>query len=210
METVYKISLALHILSGTGALLSGLLAMVFKKGGSTHRKSGKVFFFAMLSVCITAILISIMKDNRFLLSIGIFSFYQLFAGYRSVKNKTLKPAWYEWLFLLIGTVNATQMIWSGNLVLIIFGSLSGIQMIAELRLFLKTRKAEVAKNSWLKRHIGMMMGSYIATLTAFLVVNINHFEPAWLPWILPTIIFTPLIVYFTQKFTGAKIKKVAQ
>jgi hypothetical protein len=38
-------------------------------------------------------------------------------------------------------------------------------------------------------------------MTAFLVVNVNFVSPAWIVWILPTVIFTPLIVYWTRKYT---------
>jgi uncharacterized membrane protein len=207
MEITYQLSLGLHVISGFTALLCGLLAMIFKKGGKQHILSGKIFFFAMTSVCFSALLISVMKGNQFLFAIGIFSFYQLMAGYRSIKNKSLQPAWYDWLLLLIGTANAIQMVMSLHIVLLVFGSLSLFQMVGEFLLFRKATKPDFPKNAWLRRHIGMMMGSYIATRTAFIVVNIKEFEPAWLPWILPTFIFTPVIVYYTRKFTGPKPKK---
>lgn len=204
MEKIYHILLALHIVSGTSSLVFGFLALLFKKGSPAHKRTGKIFFFSMVGVCLSAWLISGMKGNRFLFSIGIFSFYQLFAGYRSIKNKSLKPVGYEWVLLGIGTLNALQMLGSGKIVLIIFGSISAIQMISEYKIFRKASTLGMAKNDWLKRHIGMMMGSYIATFTAFLVVNISDFRPGWLLWILPTLVGVPIIVLFTRKFTNPK------
>ena len=46
----------------------------------------------------------------------------------------------------------------------------------------------------------MMMGAYIGAITAFLVVNIHDFEPAWLIWLLPTFILVPLMRFWTWKY----------
>jgi uncharacterized membrane protein len=54
------------------------------------------------------------------------------------------------------------------------------------------------KDGWLTAHIKGMLGSYIALVTAFIVVNVHRFEflkdlPAIIFWILPTICGVPLI-----------------
>jgi hypothetical protein len=54
------------------------------------------------------------------------------------------------------------------------------------------------KNYWLLIHIQRMVGSYIAALTAFLVVN-NTYLPPLMAWLMPTIIMTPLIFYWSKK-----------
>lgn len=40
-----------------------------------------------------------------------------------------------------------------------------------------------------------LMAGAIATITAVMVVNVDM-EPVWVPWILPTIVITPLIVWW--------------
>jgi len=45
----------------------------------------------------------------------------------------------------------------------------------------------------------MMLGGYISTCTAFLVVNFTEVQYPVLVWLLPTIIGTPLIAYWTRK-----------
>jgi len=47
----------------------------------------------------------------------------------------------------------------------------------------------------------MMLGAYISTFTAFLVVNIQSENYAYLIWLMPTFIGTPLIVFWTMKYT---------
>ncbi|MEJ7684882.1 MAG: hypothetical protein WKG06_44950 [Segetibacter sp.] len=47
-----------------------------------------------------------------------------------------------------------------------------------------------------------MTGSYVASATAFLVVN-NKILPNIIAWLLPTIIIVPLIVSWTRKYKVA-------
>jgi hypothetical protein len=55
------------------------------------------------------------------------------------------------------------------------------------------------KNYWLIYHLQRMTGAYIASLSAFLVLNApNAFS--FVPWILPTIILVPLIIKWTRKY----------
>lgn len=205
METIYKIFLGIHILSGFTALVAGFIAIVAQKGKKVHKISGLTFFIGMIMVCFSAILISLMKDNRFLLHIGIFSFYLVYSGYRSVKNKSLTPSTIDWVLLLTAFVNCLAMVLSGQLVLIVFGVLGASLAAQDAKLFYDIiNKKELLKNKWLLRHISTMLGGYIATFTAFLVVNISLESLPWLPWLLPTIIGTPLIAYWTRKYQPKK------
>ena len=45
------------------------------------------------------------------------------------------------------------------------------------------------------RHLTNMMAGTIATITAVTVVNVDM-DPVWVPWILPTVVITPLIVWW--------------
>ena len=58
---------------------------------------------------------------------------------------------------------------------------------------------------WLPLHIGLMCGSYISFLTAFLVVNWSN--P--LAWILPTVIGTPLIARTSARAGRAHPQELA-
>lgn len=89
----------------------------------------------------------------------------------------------------------------------VFGGISAILCIGQIKLFVATiKKQEVSKTLWLRQHIGMMMGTYIATITAFIVVNVNDFKPAWLLWLAPTAILVPLMIYWTKKYAGNSFK----
>ena len=209
MNIFLKIALSLHIISGFTALLAGLIAMISKKGSKIHRCTGKIFFFAMLSATVIAVIISVVKDIRFLLLIGLFSLYQNYMGYRAVRNKALKPNLLDGAVLFMAAVNGILMLISGNVVLTTFGIISLFLATQQFRLYVRLiRGEEVSKLRWLRQHIGMMTGAYIAAFTAFLVVNVKHFHPAWLPWLAPTFLLTPLIFYWTKKFTKPSKKLI--
>ncbi|SFL23127.1 hypothetical protein SAMN03159341_104145 [Paenibacillus sp. 1_12] len=64
-------------------------------------------------------------------------------------------------------------------------------------------------NNWLGKHIGGMLGSYIAIITAVLVVNGPNIPlikqlPTLLLWFLPTIIGTPIIILIGKRYKRAK------
>lgn len=200
MEPIARILLLLHIIAGMTCLLSGILAILSKKGRKIHAISGNTYFYAMFTVIITALVLSLYRSNLFLLLIASFSFYMTWAGVRSIRNKSLKANYLDWFFLVVAALTAVTMILTFNLVLIVFGSLLTVNVIQETTTFLKARKAQLEKtNKWLIRHIGMMLGSFIATTTAFLVTNVQDFNPAWLPWLAPTIVGSPLIAYYTRR-----------
>lgn len=59
------------------------------------------------------------------------------------------------------------------------------------------RELRVLRNAdtqWLLMHITAMLGAYIATFSAFLVVNIG-FVPKTLLFIVPTLVGTPFIAW---------------
>lgn len=205
MNTTLVIFLAVHILAGFVSLITGSVSVATVKGGKAHRFSGRIFYWCMLTVAGTAIVLSIFRPNVFLLLIAFFGLYQNLNGYRAIRNKTLKPTWKDWLITSMGLLTGIVMITQMNLVLVVFGSLSIYFSISDFRSHIVLLKGkELSKTTWLARHISMMMGSYIATCTAFVVVNIS-FEPApWLPWLLPTMILFPLIAYFQVKYVARK------
>ena len=205
MTNLYSPFLIIHIACGFTALLSGLIAIVAKKGQKIHKKAGLVYFYSMLGVSSTAFIISIIKSNDFLLFISLFAFFQTFNGYRSIKVKDLKPTPIDWLVLVVGAINTGCMLYSFDTILLVFGGISLWLVLSTFKLYLATSKnKELPKTLWLTRHIGMMLGAYIATTTAFIVVNISYSAVPWLPWLLPTFIGVPLIAYWTNKYKPKK------
>lgn len=204
-----KTTLFLHALSGGISLIAGLIAILTKKGQKWHNKSGIIYYWGMIAVVLTGLVLGFYRMNIFILTIAVFSFYMVFTGRRTLAfKKELNPIFIDWFFnilcLLIGLfmlylaiINFTRIGFSGSVpMLAVFGFFLTWMCLEDLRLFIKKK---YQKGQWLLTHIGRMSGSYIATSTAFLVVNV-HFEPQWIIWLLPTAVGTPLIIMATRKW----------
>jgi uncharacterized membrane protein len=208
MQTIFKIFLALHIAGGTTALITGLIAMLTKKGGRAHRLNGKLYFGGMTFVFITSIYMSIAHDIPFLLMVGFFSYFLVCRGYRILFLKKLgqggKAMPIDWTIAVVGLLAGIGLIAYGaavagrnfiGYVAIVFGGLSILFSIRDMRLF---RNGASEKMHWWYGHIAAMGGGYIATVTAFMVVNIK-FLPGIVVWLTPTVVGGILI--------GATIRK---
>ncbi len=201
METLVTVLLIVHIAAGTLALLCGFAALLSRKGQRVHLFSGRLFFYAMLVIGGSAIALSVFRPNTFLLLIAFFALYQNLNGYRAIKNKSLRPTWIDWVITIIGFVAGVRMLVEGNVVLWVFGSISTFLAIGDTISHIQLlRGRQQPKNAWLLRHIGMMMGAYIATFTAFVVVNISYPALPWVPWLAPTVLGVPVMIWFQRKY----------
>ncbi|MCW5898265.1 MAG: hypothetical protein KIT10_03260 [Flavobacteriales bacterium] len=209
METAASLLLILHITAGSAALATGTLAMLARKGGTTHRRSGSVFFWCMVAVATTALMLSTIRGSAFLFHIGVFSLYQAHGGWRSIRNKALKPTFQDVAMTAVGGINGGWMIATGHMVLMVFGAISMLLALQDTRTFLRSARGDqLPAKAWLRRHIGMMLGTYIATLTAFLLTALRELDLGVIAWLGPTAIGVPCIIYATRKFTGPRTRPV--
>ncbi len=225
MESVIKILLYIHIGSGMWALVVAPIAMATKKGGHKHKISGKIYFWAMTISIFTAIVISVYKFIPFLLMVGVFSYYSVFNGYRTLYHKRLHLGKginkLDWAALIINSLfNLSFTCWgiwqaiSGEWGFFAYLAIGfGIGGLAISRSNYKIFKSPPTdKNHWLFTHINGMMGGYIATLTAFSATTL-HFLPGLVAWIWPTILGAPLIGYWIRYYRkllseGKKVKEI--
>lgn len=201
----------LHAALGGIALLTGSLAMIFKKGSKRHKQSGKVFFLSMLTSALIALIVALIPSHLspFLLAIGIFSLYLLLSGYRALRFKKLGLNLFfdkmiSAIMLLAGiSMIAIPIITQSriNVVLTVFGAIGIFSAIRDLRLY---QHPERLNGRWLSLHLGNMIGAYIASFTAFLVVN--QFFPPLIGWLGPTVIGTLYIIWWNRKLAKPKSK----
>ena len=194
----------IHAPMGGVSLLAGGVAIIAKKGGKTHKKAGLIFYYAMLISALTAFIISVMPNHEspFLFSVGLFSTYFLIGGYRSLKLKNKKQnIFIDQVIALIMVISGIVMVIypiilykSIDIVLLIFGIVGLSFGVRDIQLF---ENKELLQEKWLKLHIGKMTGGYIASITAFFVVN--EFLPYLFNWFLPGIIGSLYITYWIRK-----------
>lgn len=204
METFATYLIYIHATLGSIAFIAGFIAIIAKKGNTTHKKSGIVFYYAMLAAAISALVIAVLPkhESPFLFTIGLFSSYFIITGYRALRFKKANPT------LIVDKIISVLMILTGivmilyplistgkiNTVLGIFGTLGIIFAVRDLLLF---KNAKKLRKSWLKLHIGKMLGGYISAVTAFIVVN--QFIPGIAGWLVPSVFGAAYMNYWFWK-----------
>ena len=194
----------IHAVLGGIALLCGLVAIIAKKGQFIHKKSGYIFYISMLLSGISAIVIASLPnhENPFLIAVAIFSLYFVITGKRALTFKTNKNN------IFIDKMIAYSMIIVGlfmilipiiflnkiNIILTVFAFVGIIFSVKDLTLY---QNQQTLKDKWLKLHLGKMLGAYIATTTAFVVVN--NVIPNIYGWFVPGIVGGFYIIYWMRK-----------
>ena len=87
MDLLHSFSLWIHVAAGMTALFVAPGAMIAKKGKMWHRRWGKIYFWCMFIVVVSAVVVASVKPNLFLLLLAVFSFYLSFSGYRVLYRK---------------------------------------------------------------------------------------------------------------------------
>jgi len=217
MEAFLAYSIYFHAFCGFVALVAGGISMAAEKGRPLHRIAGKIYFGAMTGVFITAVYVAAIRQNVFLLMVGFFSYHMICSGYRALYLKKLhreqKPSLTDWFIAsAAGIFNLILLGWglyaafirqdTIGIVAMVFAFTGLGYVYADVKKFF-VRPAE--KNHWLISHVNGMIGGYIATWTAFLVVNIT-FLPALVLWLGPAAAGVPVIIYFIRKIKASGIK----
>ncbi len=198
----YTLILWAHITSGFTALLVGLLPMVTEKGSKEHIISGRVYFYAMLGVFLTSTMMFAIKPHKllFLFLIGVFSFYNTLSGVRYLAYKKQHTAvkQLDWVsssvvfsaglsMVVLGLYNFYTGSMGQGVLYLVFGGICTLQAGKDLHFFMQLNKGIDPGKTWLVQHVARMGGSYIATFTAFNVVN-NFFLPSLVAWLGPGVV----------------------
>lgn len=212
MQNLSLLIKIIHISAGATALISGLLAILFRKRVNTHKPFGRIYFWSMTVIFVSAIYMAFVKFNVFLFCVAFFTYYACLTAYRALRLKRLhlnqEPDRVDWIieaffgsmhlafagFAVLKLYNAQYTLGTISLV---FGLL-GLQ--GNYSTIMRLKKRLAFKNYWLLAHISGMLGSYIGAITAF---TVNNYERIPLPpivlWLGPTVLIVPLIVYETKQ-----------
>ena len=213
MEDAIKILIYIHAFFGGVGLITGIGSIIVKKGSAVHKKMGKLFSIGMLISSLISLVITWMPhhENTFLFLIGLFTIYLVLAGNRALTFKKKKYA--DWkdkmisgamLFFSVimllnggyGLFNQTEM----SVLFLFFGGFGLLMSIQDFRFY---KNSEKPKNTWLRLHIGKMVGALIASFTAFIVAGLGIGNI--ISWTLPTVIGTLYIIYWKRKLNHNKL-----
>lgn len=215
MDVLFNTFLIIHIVSGSGGLVSGLINVIQKKGGKSHVIIGRIFAISMLTAGISSLVLAAIRPNPFLFVVGIFTLYLVGTGLRYIQRKGRiqinppKPIDY-FLTAMMGIAGILLVVWGGQELIsenwfgLVFISFGGIGLVFVRDDWENFRDTVSDPNHALIHHLRRMTAGFIASTTAFLAVNYQLF-PDWIPgfliWLLPTLMLSPLIGYWSRKYT---------
>ncbi|HMP99021.1 MAG TPA: hypothetical protein PKC24_04510 [Cyclobacteriaceae bacterium] len=205
--------LYLHILAGILALVVAPAAIVLaQKNIQQHKRWGLIFFWSMTLIFVSAVYLSLLRFNPFLLMVAFFSYYSIFSAYRFTKMKAVWQKqgirFYDWLalivafvfnlsFLGLGAYHAYSGKWGVFAYLAMGFAIGGLLTVrSHFKVF---RNGSEQRFHWLFAHMGNMLGGFIAAVTAF-SSQVMHFMPGALAWAWPSIVGVPLIFWFIGKY----------
>ncbi|WP_396178585.1 hypothetical protein [Flavobacterium sp.] len=216
---IVPIVLIVHIFFGAFGLTAGTLALFINKTLKLHKIAGKVFFYSMLGIFLTSIYMSLVSGNLFLLLVGFFSFYLAATGYRILFLKRLhvaiiKPKLLDYLIVATGVISGIAIIGlgvflfsKGNMFWVVSCSFGLVSIGLGYKDAIKFKHPPTDKTHWIKSHASRMAGAYTATVTAFIVVNIQMAN-GWILWILPALIIIPTSQKIVNKFLAPHKKSI--
>ena len=209
---IEKPLLYLHILAGFISLGIAYVLLFIKKGNKRHKKLGMIYVYGMSTIFVTAIPLSLLGEfNPFLFVIAIFSFYLAFSGYRQGRDRNGAR---EQIDKVLGVfITATSILFYSMAVSlyliedsmwitsVVFGSIALGMGINDFRRMKIVERPDFYDRTNL--HLNLMLAGTIATTTAF-IVTIDPFSILWLNWVAPTIVGTPIIIYFSRRELAKK------
>ena len=213
---IEKPLLYLHILAGFISLAIAYVLLFIKKGNKRHKKLGMIYVYGMTTIFVTAIPLSLLGEfNPFLFVIAIFSFYLAFSGYRQGRDRNGAR---EQIDKVLGVfITATSILFYSMAVSlyliedsmwitsVVFGSIALGMGINDFRRMKIDERPDFYDRTNL--HLNLMLAGTIATTTAF-IVTLNPFSIDWLNWVAPTIVGTPIIIYFSRRELAKKQLKL--
>jgi uncharacterized membrane protein len=88
LHAVTVFAFVIHIGGGVMALLSGMTAMMARKGGALHRKAGTVFVVSMLMMAVFACYLAVVIPDQLInVFIGVFTLYLISTAWLTVRRK---------------------------------------------------------------------------------------------------------------------------
>ena len=224
MSYFFDLLLWVHIAAGMIGLIVFWVPIFSKKGSKNHLQFGKYYVRLMWVVVVTAVVLCIKNlftvhynTAIFLGFIALLTASPLWSGIRILQDKKeASPGYlrtrqlFDASLVLTGAALLTYGLYlkleGVGILMVIFGIL-GLSSTPDLIRGFKTKR----KTNWLYEHLAGMIGSGIASHTAFLVFGAANFLGGYLPgslmvipWVTPAIVGAIGTSYARKKWTKKK------
>lgn len=207
--------LLIHYFVGILIFATGLLQIILKKGGKTHRIVGQIYLYGWLFLLLTGAYLG----GLLITIIGIFGFYFTLTGSRLGKLKGKPITIFDKIIIVIGLLISISMFVyairlylkgdsSFSIIFAVFGGIFAFTTGKDFKTYIiKTtiQQSEYGKLEWYFEHFKRMYISFIAALTAFTSIQ-NVFKNNTLNFLLPALIGA-IAIHFTKKSYEKKLLK---
>lgn len=224
MATLVDLILMAHVAGGTVGLVSFWIPALARKGGSLHRKAGRVYVRGMGVVTVTGVPLSLAAfgagnwiGGTFLLYLVVITGTALYAGLRALRSKAGPHLFLTPLHLALAWLNLA----AGAAVLIVglltqvwlLAGFSLIGLLAGIGMLQFIRKPPTDPLYWWYEHFGGMIGTGIAAHVAFLNFGARRMIPGYslgdwgmLAWFVPVVVgviaSNRIEAHYRRKFAG--------
>ena len=219
--------LVVHISGGIVGLLSGGVAMSFRKGSRGHRVAGNVFFVAMLCLSSAgAYMAYFVKPNMGNVLGGVMTFYMVATAWATARRKDGETWIFDWGALLValafGAVAVTfgfQAAYSQTglkegyppVLFFIWGSVALLSAAGDVRML--ARGGVFLSAQRIVRHLWRMCLALFIASGSFFLGQQKVFPASWQGlkvWFVPAFLPLVLLIFWLLRvwFTGAFKEKV--
>ena len=218
--TIAHSILITHVSAAIIGLLSGALAMVFRKGSGLHGAAGSVFFVSMMIMSSTgAYGAAFIKPNKGNLMVAVLTFYLVATSWVTARRRQGKPGLFDRFALALILLNATAgLIWGVQAaasprgvkdgmpaaMYFVFGTIALLCARADFRMF---RSGGITGPRRIARHLARMGGAFFIALMSFYPGQRIEF-PAWMTetklLLLPHILVIGSLLYWVIRMRRAR------
>lgn len=167
----------LHAAAGALGLASGALALIARKGEPVHRVAGTVFFGAMLTTAVSAVILALLKDEHTNAIAGALTVYFIVTSWVTVKRPERGAGGVEAIAMLCAAAGSAAAFYLaydsvqkgtallGGLPFYIFSAVAALCAVLDLSVILRRGLAgrqRIARHLW-----RMCLGFFIAVASVF-------------------------------------------
>jgi uncharacterized membrane protein len=220
--TMVDIFRAVHIAAGSLALTVMWVPLLSRKGGTLHRRAGRVYVIAMAGVSLAAIAACAWRllydpdpDNRvwaaYFVFVAVLAAAQCSLGVRALQARSRtgrhRQPWDLGIAVLLvvsGVAVLLGGIHTGIPLFIGFAPLGIVLGVLDLAYWLRAPRGRM---HWWFAHMFGMITTGISTVSAFVVVNAGHLglgKDSLIVWLAPSVVGLPGLVlwmlYYRRRF----------
>jgi len=213
--------LILHINGGIIGLLSGTVAMIYRKGSRGHRLAGDVFVISMLIMGACGSTLALMKHQTNNVFGGLLTFYMITTAWLSGRRRDRVNA-FDWAALVMALAIGASMITLGMRVVkgldaqqegvplamyFIMGAIPLLAAVGDIRMLMR---GGISGTPRLARHLWrMLFGLFIASGSYFLGQQ-QVFPESWRGspvWFVPALLPLALLILWLIRVRIARAYK---